>query len=180
MAELAAALSAPGIRVFGDTIQPSADRVSTRAWIAECIRSLAADISSENVGVWLETHGDFASGAETVAILEEAGSNNIGVVWDPANCFLESRERAEVGAACLGLSIRQVHVKDLRQKDGSWQRVLTGEGDFPLMEVRTALNNLNYQGAISFEWEKKWHPEIPDANIALPQFAQWFRENWHE
>jgi len=37
MADLAAALAAPGLRVFGDTIQPGADRVMTRGWIAEGI-----------------------------------------------------------------------------------------------------------------------------------------------
>src|SRR5215469_14926563 len=34
MAEVAARLGAPGIRVFGDRIQPGADRGSTRAWIS--------------------------------------------------------------------------------------------------------------------------------------------------
>src|SRR6266567_3425403 len=41
MADLAAELGAPGLRVFGDTIQPGADRDSTRSWIAESIRNLA-------------------------------------------------------------------------------------------------------------------------------------------
>src|SRR6266852_1700012 len=41
MAELAAALGAPGIRVFGDKIQPEAERDSTRSWITEGIRKLA-------------------------------------------------------------------------------------------------------------------------------------------
>jgi sugar phosphate isomerase/epimerase len=44
MADLAAALNAPGIRVFGDTIQPGADRDSTRSWIAESMRHLAENI----------------------------------------------------------------------------------------------------------------------------------------
>jgi sugar phosphate isomerase/epimerase len=34
MSDIAAELGAPGIRVFGDTIQPGADRDSTRKWIA--------------------------------------------------------------------------------------------------------------------------------------------------
>src|SRR5262249_17806603 len=33
MADLAASLDAPGIRIFGDTVQPGADRESTREWI---------------------------------------------------------------------------------------------------------------------------------------------------
>ena len=34
MAELASSLGSPGIRVFGDKIQPGADRASTRSRIA--------------------------------------------------------------------------------------------------------------------------------------------------
>src|SRR5450432_2852124 len=41
MADLAAELGAPGLRVFGDTIQPGAGRASTQNWIAESIRELA-------------------------------------------------------------------------------------------------------------------------------------------
>jgi sugar phosphate isomerase/epimerase len=71
-----------------------------------------------------------------------------------------------------------MHIKDLLQKQSGWQPVLTGEGTFPLSEVRSALCQIAYNGFVSFEWEKKWHPEIPDASIALPHFARWFRENW--
>jgi sugar phosphate isomerase/epimerase len=178
MSDLAAALSAPAIRVFGDKIQAGADRDSTRRWIAESIRELGSRIKSKGVEVWLETHGDFASARETMAILAEAGSEQDGVIWDPANCLLESNEGPQEGATEMGTAIRHVHIKDLRQDQHGWQPVLTGEGTFPLSELRLALEQINYKGFVSFEWEKKWHPEIPDANTALPHFARWFRENW--
>ena len=177
MADLAAALGAPGLRVFGDTIQPGADRASTRSWIADSIRKLVEYTGPKGIEVWLETHGDFATASEIAAILAEAGCPESGAVWDPANCFLEFEERPQEGAARLGASIRHIHVKDLRQNHDCWKPVLTGEGDFPLPEVRTALRQLGYDRFVSFEWEKNWHPEIPDANIALPHFARWFREN---
>jgi sugar phosphate isomerase/epimerase len=55
---------------------------------------------------------------------------------------------------------------------------LTGEGAFPLPELKGALQDLQYDRFLSFEWEKKWHPEIADAEIALPHFARWFRKNY--
>ena len=178
MADLAAALGAPGIRVFGDTIQPGADRVSTRDWIADSIFQLASRIAPKGVGVWLETHGDFASASETTAILARAGHPQVGVVWDPANCFLESGEQPHAGATALGVRIQHVHIKDSRRNQNGWKPVLTGEGNFSLSDVRAAVCQLEFSGFVSFEWEKQWHPEIPDASIALPHFAQWFRENW--
>jgi sugar phosphate isomerase/epimerase len=177
MADLAAALGAPGIRVFGDTIQPGANRVSTRGWIAESIRRLAEKIAATGVEVWLETHGDFAGSRETVAILAEAAHPAAGVLWDPANCYIESQESPQEGATRLGASIRHVHIKDLDIQPKGWKPVLTGEGNFPLLEVRDALRQIGYAGYVSFEWEKRWHPEIADASVALPHFARWFQEN---
>jgi sugar phosphate isomerase/epimerase len=177
MADLAASLDAPGIRVFGDTIQPGADRSSTRRWIADSIHQLSDRIAASGIEVWLETHGDFAGASETAEILAEAKSPKLGVVWDPANCFIESGERPQESASRLGASIRHVHLKDLCQNHGSWKPVLTGDGNFPLPEIRAALRQLGYDRFVSFEWEKKWHPEIADANVALPHFTRWFREN---
>lgn len=179
MADLAAELGAPAIRVFGDQIQPGADRESTRAWIAESIHELDQNIEHTGVEVWLETHGDFANAAETNSILREAMSERVGVIWDPANCWIESGETTHQGATGMQSVIRHVHVKDLRKTPENWEPVLNGQGSFPLEELRLALQHIGFDGFASFEWEKKWHPQIPSPEIALPHFAQWFREHWN-
>ncbi len=139
MAELAGALGSPGIRVFGDKIQPDADRNSTRDWIAEGVRRLAEETKENGVEVWLETHGDFASSAETMRIIEQVDRPNIGV--------------------------------------GVWQPVSTGSGKFPLREILAQLKAVGYERFVSFEWEKKWRPELAEPEVAIPQFAGWFRQN---
>jgi sugar phosphate isomerase/epimerase len=179
MAALAAELGAPGIRVFGDKIQPGSDRDSTRKWIGDSVRELQQRIAPTKVQVWLETHGDFASARETNAILTVAGTPGTGVIWDPANCWLESKEAPQQGAAEMCNAIRHVHVKDLRQDPNGWEPVLNGEGSFPLHDLYSALKQIGFKEFISYEWEKKWHPEIPDASIALPHFVRWIRENWN-
>jgi sugar phosphate isomerase/epimerase len=187
MADLAACLDSPGIRVFGDTIQPGTDRSSTRSWIADSIERLAAKIEGKGTEVWIETHGDFATSAETTAILGETGCSKVGVVWDPANGFMAAKERPGEALAALRNALRHVHIKDLRRLDDQclndpclnqpWEPALTGEGMFPVLEVRSALRQLQYDRFLSFEWEKKWHPTIPKPEIALPHFVRWFRNN---
>jgi sugar phosphate isomerase/epimerase len=182
MADLAAELAAPGLRVFGDTIRPSANRESTRGWIADSICRLAEIAAPNGVGVWLETHGDFASALDTSEILALITPTNTGVVWDPINSYVAARERPADGSATLGAAIRHVHVKDIRRNAAtgdpeSWEHVVTGEGDFPLQELIGALKKREYDGFLSFEWEKKWHPELVNAEIALPHFVEWFRKN---
>ena len=182
MSDLAAELGAPGLRVFGDKIQPGANRDATRGWIADSVRQLAEIAAPKGVGVWIETHGDFASAQETAAILAQAASKNTGVVWDSINSYVAIQERPANGAATLGKAVRHVHIKDLRQKNGppgqgEWEYVLSGEGNIPLAELLGALEQLQYDRFLSFEWEKKWHPEIAAPEVALPHFVEWFRKN---
>jgi sugar phosphate isomerase/epimerase len=176
MADLAVALGSPGIRVFGDKIQPGADRDSTRGWIAEGIRQLAEEIRESGVEVWLETHGDFASSAETMQVLRESGASTIGVVWDPANALSDGGEQPIGIAGVFGSALRHVHLRDLDCREGKWEPVLTGAGRLPLREIVTELRKNHYSDFISFEWEKKWRPELAEPEIAIPQFAEWFRQ----
>jgi hypothetical protein len=37
--------------------------------------------------------------------------------------------------------------------------------------VVDALVRLGYEGYVSFEWEKYWHPEIEEPEISIPDFA---------
>ena len=177
MAELAEALDSPGIRVFGDKIQPGADRDSTRNWIAEGIRCLANQTKENGVEVWLETHGDFATSTETMRIIEEADCTNVGVVWDPANCFTDCEEDPREVASAYGTALRHVHLRDLNSHNGVWEPALTGAGTFPLREIVAGLKAVGYERFVSFEWEKKWRPEIAEAEVAVPHFAKWFRQN---
>ena len=175
-AEVAAGLGAAGIRVFGDRVQPGADLASTRGWIAESLADLRDRLRGTGVEVWLETHGDFATAGATRSLLEEAGSEGLGAVWDPANAFSEFGEQPEAGAAALGPFLRHVHLKDERRPpDGKipWPPVLPGLGDFPAARVLDGLRAGGVDRWVSFEWEKRWHPEIEDPEIALPHFLGW-------
>jgi len=177
MADLAESLGARGIRVFGDKVQPGASREQTRTWIAESIALLAGKIKGRPVEIWLETHGDFASSGETASVLRASGSRAAGAVWDAANCFIETGEEPPQGAAALASLIRHVHIKDLRNNGGKWEPALPGQGSFPMEEVLAGLHRLRFDGFVSFEWEKKWYPEIPDASVAVPRFAEWYRKS---
>jgi len=176
MAEVAARLGAPGIRVFGDRVQPGEDRRSTRGWIRECLAALAERIAPSGLQVWLETHGDFSTASEVHAILSHCPA--IRIVWDPASAFLEYGERPFENGMAVRDFIRHVHIKDLRRHKEGWLPVLTGDGEFPIADLRGVLDQLNYSGFLSFEWEKKWHPTIEAPEIAVPHFAEWFRRNW--
>ena len=180
MIELAAALDAPGIRIFGDRVQPGADRASTAAWIADGFHRLAEFARPAGVEVWLESHGDFACASEIMGVLRSAGCANTGVVWDPLNAYSEVAEEPDEGWRQLGENVRHVHIKDAVRPNGApptkpWEPVLVGTGDFPALALVGLLRERGYQRFISLEWEKHWHPHIPNPEIALPHFIRWMR-----
>ena len=175
MAEIAAGLNAPAIRVFGDRIQPGSTREQTARWIADSLTKLANRLKPSGVQVWLETHGDFARAADVAAIFAQIGDEDLGIIWDPANAFEQNGEEPHILPA-MSSQVRHVHLKDMK---GDAQRVFhyvpTGEGEFPFDTMFATLADIGFDGFASFEWEKLWHPELADPEIALPHFIRWWK-----
>jgi sugar phosphate isomerase/epimerase len=176
MAELAAELHSPGIRVFGDRIDPTSTRAATQGWIVDSLKTLIEKTKHSGVGVWLETHGDFSSASQVQPILFEC--DGLGLVWDAGSAFVECGERPLKNGIALQTAVRHAHIKDLRKIESKWTPALSGDGEFPMVEIRQVLETIHYDGFLSFEWEKKWHPEIESPETAIPHFANWFRSVW--
>jgi glucosamine-6-phosphate deaminase len=178
--DLAVQLGAGGVRIFGDRVQPGADLTTTRGWVADALSALRDEARGSGVEIWLESHGDFATGPALRSVLDTTGGGGIGVLWDPANAYTEFGESIEEGGALLGPAIRHVHLKDARRPASPtpadfvpWTPVLPGEGNVPAARVLAWLRETGYDRWVSFEWEKRWHPEIEGPEVALPHFARW-------
>jgi hypothetical protein len=51
------------------------------------------------------------------------------------------------------------------------QYVFVGKGNTPILETVELLQKDNYKGYYSFEWEKRWHPEIDAPELAIADYA---------
>ena len=173
MADIAAGLGAPSIRVFGDRIQANSDRRQTAARIADWLNRLAERLKRAEIEIWLETHGDFAHSVHVEEIFARLDDLNVGIIWDPANAFEQSGEAPLIHPR-LSSRIRHVHLKDLKRENHSAHYVLTGEGDFPFKTMFASLEGIAFEGFVSFEWEKFWHSELAAPEIALPHFMRWW------
>jgi sugar phosphate isomerase/epimerase len=169
--ELAAALGAPLVRIFPDKIQAGASREETRANIAACLGEVARRAPGE-VRVGLETHGDFARGRDAAEIARLTDHPKVALIWDVANALAAGDSIAE-SAREIAPYLAHVHLRDARAVEGRehWLPVLAGCGAVPFAEAIEALQKLDYDRFISFEWEKYWHPEIEEPEVALPDFA---------
>ena len=168
--ELAAALGAPLIRVFPDLVQEGSTFEETRDRIAESLRRVAGRAPA-GVRVGLETHGDFAAGRASAEVIRLADHPSLCIIWDAANSF-SAGESIEDSAAAVAPYLAHVHLRDARPMGKEhWTPVLAGRGLVPFGKVAAALKRLGYDGFVSFEWEKYWHPEIEEPEVSLPDFA---------
>jgi sugar phosphate isomerase/epimerase len=173
--EIATALDAPLIRVFPDRVQAGAMWTETRDNIAASLRATAERMPA-GVRVGLETHGDFARGEVAAEIVRLAEHPNVALIWDVANS-LAAGDSIEGAARAVSPHLAHVHLRDAQAVEGSehWLPVLAGRGRVSFEAAVGALQELNYEGYISFEWEKYWHPEIEEPEVALPDFINAMR-----
>jgi len=175
-AELAAQLGAPLIRVFPDKIQPGAAREETRDYIVGCLQLIAERLPA-SVEVALETHGDFARSEAATEIVTLTAHQNVKLIWDVANS-LAAGDSIGQAARVVEPYLAHVHLRDARAVTGAqhWLPVLAACGSVSFAETLAAIETLNYDGYVSFEWEKYWHPEIEEPEVALPDFINAIRK----
>jgi sugar phosphate isomerase/epimerase len=176
--ELASDWEAPLVRVFGGAL--AAEQTARREQLRAAARVLESSVPlAERLGVAIgvETHDAFSASsvvAELLALLDPAAvdSGAVGAVWDSHHPHRMGETPDQVYAN-LGPRILLAQVKDARRKpDGDWQLVLLGEGEVPVRDMLGLLAAGGYPHWISVEWEKRWHPEIEEPEVALPQHLE--------
>ena len=123
------------------------------------------------VVVLLESHGDFTDSPTLLELMHRADSPAVAILWDAHHTFAFGGEAPETTVQAIGPYIRHTHLKDSVPANGDRRYVLTGTGDVPIRRQIEALARRGYRGFYSFEWEKRWHPEIEEPEVAFAQFA---------
>lgn len=169
--DLAHALGAPYVRVFGNEYVKDVPRDTMLAHIGGALHDLGDYAKSKSVTVIIESHGDFTDSPALLEILQRADSPNVALLWDAHHTFVSGKEEPEDTVAKLGRYIRHTHLKDSVPSGNDRRYVLTGTGDVPVKRQIAALAKIGYRGFYSFEWEKRWHAEIEEPEVAFAQYA---------
>ena len=167
---LANQLNCPFVRVFPDQLPPDQPREKTLQLISEGLLELGKYAKEKSVTVLLESHGELTRSDLLVQIFQSAKHPNVGLIWDIVNMWVDAKESPKMVYEKLQTHIRHVHVKDVRIVGDKHQYVLLGKGEAPLREAIDVLKEGSYGGYYSFEWEKMWHPEIEDPELAIPSY----------
>ena len=174
--ELAAASESPLVRVFGGPPQGTDEAMAIDAAIA-CLARLAGRGRELGITVALETHDAFVSSVVVAQVLGQVPGSGAGALWDTLHPYRVGDTVANT-ISRLADRLLHVHIKDgCPPRDGgtNWQQTLLGEGDVPIPNVLVALHAAGYTGWLAVKWEKKWHSDLAEPKIALPQHMQTLR-----
>jgi sugar phosphate isomerase/epimerase len=172
--DLAAAIDAPYVRVFGTNPggKPVAldDQVKSR--VAANLKEVGEYAGTHSVTVLIESHDNLVTSPVLSDVLQRADSKHVALLWDAYHTFAEGGEQPEATVEQLGKWIRHTHLKDSVITSDGRKYVLTGQGDVPIRRQIAALQRIGYQGYFCFEWEKVWHPDLTDPEIAVADYAR--------
>lgn len=168
--DLAQQLDCPYIRVFPNNFPKEQEKQQTMDLISTGLVELADHAKGSKVKVLMETHGDLVRTADIVQVMEAANHPGTGLIWDVSNMWTITKEAPADVYPKLKKYIYHLHVKDAKLVDDKPQYVFLGKGDVPIMNALDILNADGYKGFYSFEWEKLWHPEIAEPELALADY----------
>lgn len=165
------------LRVFDGGVN---GRKLTNEEIAQCGRCLQWTrelLSAHGVEaqVVVETHDAFCDPKEGRRLID-ALHGEIQILWDSHHTWRQGGIQTRESWELLGPWVRHIHVKDSRGvkngAPGAHEYVLPGDGEFNFTELFDLLNQSGYEGAVSLEWEKRWHPELPVIELAIERLLK--------
>lgn len=180
---VAKALGCQFVRMFGGGVIDRHGREGAAKIAQECVQRILALPGAADIQWLLETHDNWTSGRDCLMLLKAIEAPNMGLLWDIAHPPRFSGESIDTTFSLIGPMVRYTHVKDCRHEpnhpqtmsDG-WRYVTPGTGDIQLRRAVQLLRKSGYNGYLVLEHEKRWHPELPEPEEALPAFVGWARQ----
>lgn len=173
--DLAVKLGTPYIRILGDHKAEPTNEVDDHI-VLDMIHALVPYAEQNKVTLLLETNGAYSDTARLSELLNQIESDYVAALWDIHHPYRFQGETPEQTVQNLGAYIKYVHVKDSVMEDGKVIYKIMGEGDLPMDSIIQALNSINYEGFLSLEWLKRYAPDLSDAGIVFPNFANYMSQ----
>ncbi|HUG11446.1 MAG TPA: sugar phosphate isomerase/epimerase [Opitutaceae bacterium] len=117
--------------------------------------------------IMVETHDALFSGEAINRFLSIAPGT--GILWDTHNTWRASGEDPLVTWRAIRPHVVHMHVKDsvsIPSGKHSYTYSLPGDGEFPMAALREVIRE-EFDGPVSLEWERLWHPELAPLEDAL-------------
>jgi sugar phosphate isomerase/epimerase len=177
--DLAQQLECPFVRVFPDKFPKEKSKEFALDTIKSNYETLIDYCKGSKVKVLLDAHGDLVWSEDLLKMMQGFDKKHIGLIWDFFNMHLITKESPQKMYETLKNYIEIVQIKDgFFKPNNTYEYTLTGKGEVPINEILRIIEGDKYNGFISFEWEKRWHPELPNPEVALPSFVDYIQKQF--
>lgn len=171
------------IRMFGGGVIDRHGREGAAKIAQECMQRIFALPGARDIEWLVETHDNWTSAQDILMLLGAIDGTNVGLLWDIAHPQRFSGESIDATFSLIGPKVRYTHIKDCRYEpnhpqaasDG-WRYVAPGTGEIQLRRAVQLLRKSGYNGYLVLEHEKRWHPDLPEPEEALPAFVRWAKQ----
>ncbi len=189
-------LGAKYIRIYGGNLAAgdTENLSERRAKLVQSMRELGDLAAEKGVTLIIENHFNTmaVSAKDSAALIEDIDHPAVRILYDQANLTFTGNEDYKDAISIQQQYVSYMHVKDLVFKEGvafsssnvahpdeSERNVYTrivGEGVVPWPEILRSVKERGYDGWLSLEYERRWHPDdIPDASIGMKQSIEYLR-----
>ncbi len=189
-------LGAKYIRIYGGNLAAGDTNMldERRQKLIESMRYLGDEALKKGVTLVIENHFNTmcVSAKASASMVKEINHEAVRILYDQANLTFTENEPYEEAIALQQDYVAYMHVKDLVFKEGvaftssnvarpeeSERNVYTrivGEGVVPWPEILRKVKDRGYDGWLSLEYERRWHPDdIPDASIGMKKSIEYLR-----
>jgi len=161
--ELASALGAPAIRVFGGGIPEGGTREQSFNLIVESLLALSGPARAAGVTVCMETHDSWCDPFAVGDIMNTVNQPSVAVNWDIMHPVLKAGYTIQAAFELLSPWIRHVHVHDGRMDGGQLTLLPVGDGVIDHAAALRLLKVGGYGGFVSGEWInwEPWQTHLP-------------------
>lgn len=194
----AAGLGARVVRVYAGayTDDQRSDHAAQWSALVRSLRELAPMATDAGVVLAIENHFSTmtVTARETVDLVTEVASPAVRILYDQANLTFTHSEAPDLAIELQGGLIGHVHAKDLVFVDrdrafsasaianvtGEERTVrsrVIGDGEMDWADIVARLLATGYAGAISLEYEYRWHPQdLPEPRQGFELGARRLRD----
>lgn len=161
------------VRVFGGKVPEGKTVEDVLPQVVDQLAALADDAAGHGVTLVLESHDDWTDSCDLRKILEGVNHRCLRALWDLNHPYRFKTEAPEDTMKWIGDYVAYVHCKDsFEPKFDEFQYCHMGEGSLPWEKMLDLLVKDRYDGYLTFEWEKRWHPDLPEPEVAFPIYSE--------
>ena len=175
--DIASAWNCQRIRVFMGPLDGDISPLEVVRRHADALIDVLDRAGRQGLEIALETHDSLATGREAAEICEFLDHGSFKLIWDTVHTTRAGETPVETWTAISG-RINELQVKDavLAPKGSSFTPTLLGTGRVRWQDAIELVGGSGFDGTYMLEWEKAWHPEIPEPEVAMPHDLRALRQ----